>query len=321
MVECQLGTFGKIDFRERICRTFGICQSVLNGYAHIRFPKLRHNGTIFIFHCGMNDALGMHQHFDLICIYAKEPFCFHDFQTFIHQCGRVDGDLFAHAPVRMTKGICRCYIFQFVQCFSTERPAGSCQQDTTDLIVFIALQRLENSRMFTVYGINGNAFFLCQIHYQLTCGNQRFLICQCDVFSCGNGFESRTQTHIAHNRCDNSICFRKRCRFHQTIHASYHFTVGVCQTAFQFFGVILVHNRNQSGTEFSRLFFQQLNIVIAADGTYLNIPQHFHNFQCLCADGAGRAQNRDCSHIFHLYIILVHQSKTTLYSIRQELSK
>ena len=52
--------------------------------AHIGNSKLRNHGIIFKFHHGMNNALSMYQHLDLIGRNAEQVACLDNLQAFIH---------------------------------------------------------------------------------------------------------------------------------------------------------------------------------------------------------------------------------------------
>ena len=219
----------------------------------------------------MNNALGMNQNFDLIHINTKEPFCFHNFQTFIHQGRRIYGNLIAHTPVRMFQSICRCYFQQFFSFLSAERTTGSSQKDSFDFVILIALQRLENSRMFTIHRIDFDIMLFRQIHNQLTRRNKCFLVGQCNIFACTDCFKCRLQTYITYNGCYNCIHTFIGCRFHQTIHAADNTDIHVRKSVLQFFCILFIHNSYQFRLIFSSLFFQQTDVAVTCNSHYSDI--------------------------------------------------
>ena len=96
----------------------------------------------------------MYHDLDLIRGQIEEPLCLNEFQSLIHQRCRVNGDLVAHAPVRVIQCICNSDIFQFRTSLSEERPAGCSQNDLVQLFPAISLQALEDGGVFAVHGID-----------------------------------------------------------------------------------------------------------------------------------------------------------------------
>ena len=77
----------------------------------------------------MDNALGMHNDLDLIQINTEQPLYFHDFQTFVHQCGRINGNLPSHGPVGMLQSILHLNILQLLSGPAAERSTGCRKQD------------------------------------------------------------------------------------------------------------------------------------------------------------------------------------------------
>ena len=83
----------------------------------------------------MNDAFPMDDDFDLGFLYVEEPPGFDDFETFVHQGGRIDRDLGAHLPVGMLECPFGCDVLQFLLAQGPEGPSG-CRQDQAADILF-----------------------------------------------------------------------------------------------------------------------------------------------------------------------------------------
>ena len=77
----------------------------------------------------------------------------------------------------------------------------------------------------------------------------------------------------------------------QSAHATEHLSGGVGDLDFELLCPIRVKDYGQSRTELSYLLLQQLDTAVRGEGVdfYIELTG---NIQRLCADGAGRAQNR-----------------------------
>ncbi len=60
----------------------------------------------------MNDTLGLYHDLDVVEINTEQPFCFHDFQSFVNECRGINRDLVPHRPVRMTERLLYRYVFR-----------------------------------------------------------------------------------------------------------------------------------------------------------------------------------------------------------------
>ena len=96
----------------------------MNRELHIGNAQLGNHGAVIKLYQGMDNALRMDHDFNLFIGHIEQPVSFHYLQTFIGQCRAVDGNLFPHAPVGMLQALRKRNLFQFVFCFSPERPAG-----------------------------------------------------------------------------------------------------------------------------------------------------------------------------------------------------
>ena len=82
-------------------------------------------------YCGMDNALGMHNDLDLVQIHTEQPLYVHDFQAFVHQRGRINGDLPSHGPVGMLQSILHLNILQLL--------SGPAAERTTSCLLYTSL--------------------------------------------------------------------------------------------------------------------------------------------------------------------------------------
>ena len=84
----------------------------------------------------MNDAFPMYHDLDLGCRDVEEPPGFDNFETFVHEGGRINRDFGAHLPVGMLECPFGCDVLQFLPAQGSEGSSG-CRQDQTADILFV----------------------------------------------------------------------------------------------------------------------------------------------------------------------------------------
>src|SRR3989337_4045035 len=82
-----------------------IRERVEDGQSHVGHSHLRQDRPVYELHHRMHDALWMDDPIDLSGLQVEEPTGLDDLQSLVHQCGRIDGDLFPHDPRRVPKGL------------------------------------------------------------------------------------------------------------------------------------------------------------------------------------------------------------------------
>ncbi len=91
----------------------------------------------------------------------EEPAGFNDFQPFVHQRGRVDGNLGAHFPIGMLQRALRRDVLQLLLASEApERSSGRGENQAADVFTPMAFERLEDGAVFTVDGENADAMLL-----------------------------------------------------------------------------------------------------------------------------------------------------------------
>ena len=87
----------------------GIGQGVLDRERHVGRAHLGDNRSVDELHHRVDDALGMNHHVDLLHRNVKEPARLDHLESLVEEGGRVDGDLPAHRPGRVTQGLFGCH--------------------------------------------------------------------------------------------------------------------------------------------------------------------------------------------------------------------
>ena len=109
---------------------------ILNGNLHIWHSQLGNAGAIRIFNHRMNHAFPVDYHLNGIYRFLEQPAGLNNLQTLVHQCGRINGQLGAHHPIGMTQCLFHRHLLQLFPLLSEKRPAGSCQNDFMQRILF-----------------------------------------------------------------------------------------------------------------------------------------------------------------------------------------
>ncbi len=103
----------EIQPREAQGKPLGEGEGIGDRYPHVRNPHLGDDGAIHVFHHGMDDALRVNLDSDLFNGHIEKPVGLDHFESFVHERGGVDGDLFPHLPVGMMEGIFDRHLVKF----------------------------------------------------------------------------------------------------------------------------------------------------------------------------------------------------------------
>ena len=166
-------------------------QGQLNRQPHIRHAQLGDHRAVHQLHHGVDHALGVDHHLDLIRRHAKEVHGLHKLQALVHQGGAVHRDLGAHAPVGMAHRLLRGDILQFLPASAPEGAAGAGKQDLFELSLSPAHQALEDGGMLRVHRHDLRALFPGAGHHQIARADQGLLVGQGDAFFLRDGREGR----------------------------------------------------------------------------------------------------------------------------------
>ena len=266
-----------------------IIESVLDRETHVRNAELGDNGAILIFHHGVNDALGMHEHLDLRGIHVKEPLGFDHFKSLVDEGGRVDGDLLAHGPGGVAKSVLRSYVFQILRFFATEGTAGCGEPDLGNLIAAFAVQGLEDRTVLAVHGEDRNTLLCSQRHDDVARCDQRLFVGQSDFLAGLDRGNRGAHADHAHDRCDKILIAFHGSHFQNAVHTCKHCNIQVLYADPEVLGCVFIKHDSGFGSEFTDLCFHQIDALSGAQCCYFDILLFSCYIQGLLADGTGRA--------------------------------
>src|SRR5207244_3762214 len=103
-------------------------------------------------HERMNHRFRVNDDVDALGRQAEEPAGLDDFEGLVHEGGRIDRDLGAHAPGGMAQGFLDRDAGKAGGAAAAEWPAAGGQHYALDLTVLAALQGLENGAVFAIDG-------------------------------------------------------------------------------------------------------------------------------------------------------------------------
>src|SRR3990172_11842456 len=108
----------------------------------------------------MHDALWVDDHVDLSGLQVEEPTGFDDLQSLVHQCGRIDGDLFPHDPRRVPKGLLWGDTAEALSRTLAKRAARGGQKNPLQVRAIVSRQTLEDRRWLTIHRKKADAMGL-----------------------------------------------------------------------------------------------------------------------------------------------------------------
>src|SRR5690606_27544164 len=100
-LEVERAEGGPVHARVRGRPALGVREGVLDGHPHVRHAELRLRRAVAEGDEGVDDGLGVDEDGDPLRREVEEPPCLDHLQPLVGERGRVDGDLGAHAPVRV----------------------------------------------------------------------------------------------------------------------------------------------------------------------------------------------------------------------------
>ena len=178
----QLGKGGEVREGNAAVHPLRVGHRVEDGHPHVRHAQLGQDGPVLKAHHGMDDALGMDDHLDLLRGHVKQPFRLDDFQGLVEHGRRVHGDLLAHVPGRVVQCLGLGGVHDFFLRPGAEGAAGGRQEDAGGLLPLPPLQALEDGAVLAVHRQQGRdpVFHRALLHHQLAAGHQGFLVGQED---------------------------------------------------------------------------------------------------------------------------------------------
>ena len=235
----------------------------------------------------MDNALWLYHNLDVVEINTEQPFCFHDFQSFVNECRGINRDLVPHRPVRMTERLLYRYVFELRSCFSAERTAGCSNQKFFNFFSVFPVQALENRRVLAVHRKDLHTAFLCQRHNNVSRRYQCLFVCQCNVFSCLHRRNRRADADHADDRCHKDFALRHRGKLDHAVHAAADFYRKILHSVTEFCRFHLIADCRKLRMKFPDLLLEQCNIASGADADHLKIAVGTHDIEGLGSDRTG----------------------------------
>ena len=240
-------------------------EGILDRQTHIRHAKLSLHSTITILHGRMNYALRMYEYLYPISINAEKPLSFDNLKALIHHRGRVDGYLCSHIPCRMLEGIGSSYGLHLFKGELTERTTRSREKDFLYLILMVAHETLEDSRMFRIDREDWRVILLCKSHDEFTSHNEGFLVGKANLLTSLNSMDCWIKASKANHSGEyhiNRFCLNY---ITESLSTCIHLDVRAISKQFlQLLIFIFIGNNHGSRAELTSLFGKQFYLIICS---------------------------------------------------------
>ena len=286
---------GEIQLRHHARHTGRVGQRVLDGDAHIGHAQLRNDGVVAVLDGGVDDALALDDDLDLLRGQTEQPDGFDQFQTLIHQGGRVDGDLRTHVPVGVLQGVGLGLAPQLLGLHPEEGAAGCGEQDLGQALgALLILQALEDGGVLAVHGQQLDAVLCHCLCDQMAAGDKALLVGKGEVVAALDGGQAGPQTGDAHHTVQHYVRAIHGRQFLQALRAGQQLgRVGAArQRGIQLGGGIGVRHTDVFRVKFLDLLQNLVHMTVGRQTEDL-IALCADDIQTLRADGTGGAQKRN----------------------------
>ena len=221
----------------------------------------------------------------------EQPVCLDHFQPLVHHGRRIDSDLAAHVPVRVSQRILQGDILERRDVTITERATRGGQDQPLDIPVAVTFERLKYGRMFAIHRVELHSVFCHRLHDQGAGCHQGFLVGQGDIlarFDCGHG---RHQAGGSDNRRHRHFNILMAGAGDQAFDAGENVRGIAAEGSPQAFGVSGIDNRNDFRPEGADLLLEQLKIITRRHGDDPTGPglawfRYFHKGKTLGSPGS-----------------------------------
>ena len=149
---------------------------VEDGKSHVWPAELRQDAGVAGLDHGVHDTLRVHDDLDVVVVDAKQVVRLNHLQAFIHQRGAIDGDLLAHAPVRVLERVTHARGGERGHAPVSEGAAARCQDDATQAAGGQALDALEQRRVLAVRGQDLHSFLVREREHDGAASDQRLFV-------------------------------------------------------------------------------------------------------------------------------------------------
>ncbi len=124
----------------------------------------------------VHDGRRLDHDLDPLVRQVEQEVCLDDLEPLVGERRRVDGDLRAHAPGRVSERIVGCYVLELRSVAAAERSARGGEHDGVDRLRGTALQALEERRVLAVDRQEPPSSPLQRCERQLAGCNQALLV-------------------------------------------------------------------------------------------------------------------------------------------------
>ena len=229
----------------------------------------------------------MHDHLHLLGPKVKEVAGFNHLESFVHERGRIDGNLGPHLPVGMAQGVGRCDGGKAFALPCAEGATRSGEKDFLHAILEVAHEALQDGGVLTVYGQEGNLFFSDGVHDVFARHYECFLVGQGDGLAGLNGADGGTQSRKADHGCQDHIHGVHLHHIADGLATRIYLDGQVGECFAHLFVLLFVGNDNGVGLKFAGLLNEQVGIV--SSGQYVGdemVGMLTHHVKSLRADRA-----------------------------------
>jgi hypothetical protein len=140
-------------------------------------------------------------------------------ERLVRECRAIDGDLSAHPPRWVLKGVGKGSVRDLIGGPPTKRPPGGCENHALDLYPRSAGETLEDRAVLTVDWHNLPAAPSARRLHELTTHDKRLFVCKGDALATLECCKSGVQSDGADNGVENDVDIIPRCGLHQTVGA------------------------------------------------------------------------------------------------------
>ena len=181
----------------RAVPTLGVAQRVLDGHAHVRRAKLGLHRTVGELDGGVDLALAVHEHVDVVNRHVEEVVRLDDLEALVHEGRAVYGDLGAHLPRGVRERHGGRDVLELVARAAEEGAARAGEPDLAHVLATLPHQALVDG---VVLGIHRqHATRLGHRHEQLAADDEGLLVGRRPDLAGAQGLGARPDTCLAHD--------------------------------------------------------------------------------------------------------------------------
>ena len=191
-------------------------QGILDGKDHVGLAQVRQNGGIDKLDHGVDDRFPVDDHVDLVDTHIEEPGGLDNLEAFVHQRGRVHGDLRPHLPGGVIQGLGRSDLAHLLTSQAEKRPPRRRQNQPPQRPGRFSLQTLPQGVRLAVQGQNGGPARPRLVQDQPSGHDQGFFIGHGHHLAGLHRRQGRLQAHRPHQGVEHHIRFLQSGQLHQS---------------------------------------------------------------------------------------------------------